>query len=96
MPIRYVIDKTQRLVFSTGWDRVTAAEILAHRGQLTADPDFDPTFNQLVDGRAVTAVDISIADVKDIASRRCPQPVAPAKWGRQVVRIRSSLPTEPS
>ena len=69
MPARYVIDKERRLVISTGWDRVTCAEILAHRDQLTRDPDFDPDFNQLVDGRAVTALDITLDKANAIASR---------------------------
>jgi hypothetical protein len=53
---------------SSGWDCVTCAEILAHRTQLVRDPDFDPNFNQLVDGRAVTRLDITMDDAKQIAS----------------------------
>ena len=64
MPCRYVIDRERRLVISVGWDRVTAAEIKAHREQLARDPDF----NQLVDGMAVTALDISMDEAKTFAS----------------------------
>lgn len=52
MPCRYVIDIEQRLVISTGWDRVTFAEIKAHQDQLVSDPDFNPEFNQFVDATA--------------------------------------------
>lgn len=69
MPSRYRIDKEQRLVISAGWDRVSCAEILAHRDQLAGDPDFSPDFDQLVDGTAVTALDISLDEARTIASR---------------------------
>lgn len=68
MPCRYIIDKERLLVISVGWDRVSFAEIKAHREQLAGDPDFNPDFNQLVDGIAVTALDISMEEAKTIAS----------------------------
>jgi len=68
MPSRYVIDTERRLVISVGWDRVTCAEVLAHRYQLRSDPNFNPEFNQLADGTAVTALDISMDEAKKIAS----------------------------
>jgi hypothetical protein len=69
MPVSYVINRIHRLVVSTAWARVTSAEILAHRDQLKNDPDFDPAFDQLVDGRGVTAVDVPLGDAKAIAGR---------------------------
>lgn len=68
MPTRYVIDKERRLIISTGWDRISCADILAHRNQLKNDPDFDPSYNQLVDGRAVTGLNLSLDETKAIAS----------------------------
>lgn len=68
MPARYVIHIEHHLVVSTGWDRVSSAEIVAHRDQLRKDPDFNPTFNQLVDGRAVTGLDVSMDEARKIAS----------------------------
>jgi hypothetical protein len=47
---------------------VTCAEILAHRDQLVNDPRFRPEFDQLVDGRAVTALDITLDEANTIAS----------------------------
>ena len=69
MPCRYVIDKERRLVVSTGWDRLTFAEAKAHDDQLLSDPDFSPEFNQLIDARAVTVLDMSINEAKILARR---------------------------
>ena len=70
MPCRYVIDKEHRLVISTAWDRLTYAEIDALYQRLLSDPDFDPEFDHLSDARSVTTVDVSVAEVKRIASQR--------------------------
>ena len=69
MPARFVIHPEQHLVISIGWDRVTCDEVLAHRDQLVSNPDFDPDFDQLVDGRAVTELEISVEEAKTIAGR---------------------------
>jgi len=70
MPCRYVIDPERRLIITTGWDRVTFFEAKAHQDQLATDPEFDPEFNQLVDGTAITALDISTDQARLIAARR--------------------------
>jgi hypothetical protein len=70
MPCRYVIDARLGLVLSTGWGRVTFAEMKAHQDQLLSDPDFDPTFNQLVDGTAVTELEATPDELKTIMGRR--------------------------
>jgi len=59
MPCSYVVDKERRLVITTGEGCVTPAEIKALRNQARGDPDFDREFNEIVDFRAVTAVDIN-------------------------------------
>lgn len=69
MPVRYVIDKERRLVVTTGWDRVTSAEITATQEQLRNDPDLNPDFNHLIDTTGVTVMDVSLDDAKRIASR---------------------------
>ena len=69
MPCRYVIDKEKRLVISTGWDCVTTEELRAHRAQLASDPEFNPDFSQLVDGTAVTNLDVSMAEARAFASQ---------------------------
>ena len=76
MPCRYVIDKERRLVISTGWDRVTFSEIKVHQDQLLSDPDFSPEFDQLADGTAVTALDLSIDEAKEVARRKLFSPTS--------------------
>jgi len=67
MPCRYVIDKERRLVITTGEGCVTPAEIKALRNQARGDPDFDREFNEVVDFRAVTAVDINSQQAEELA-----------------------------
>ena len=69
MPIRYVIDKEQRIVISTASGVLTFAETKAHQDQLKNDPDFIPEFNQLIDMTAVTDIAMSTEEAKTIASR---------------------------
>jgi hypothetical protein len=68
VPFFYIIHEEQRLVLSIGWGRVTFDEVRAHRSQLLRDPDFSPTFNQLVDLTAITDTDISGVYVQWFAS----------------------------
>lgn len=70
MPCRYAIDVGLGLVISTGWDRVTFDELKAHQERLLNDPEFDPRFNQLVDGTAVTALEVTPDELKTIVGRR--------------------------
>jgi hypothetical protein len=70
MPCRYAIDTGLGLVISTGWGRVTFDEMKAHQDRLLSDPDFDPKFNQLVDGTAVTVLEATPDELKIIIGRR--------------------------
>ena len=69
MPARYVILKEQRLVVSIGWGRLTFSDFASHQEQLLADPDFDPSFDQLADGSKVTVLDLSVEEAKIISRR---------------------------
>lgn len=69
MPARYVILKDRRLVISLGWGRLTFADFRSQQDAFTEDPDFDPTFDQLVDVSKVTSLELSIEEAKTIASR---------------------------
>src|SRR5215831_9394161 len=69
MPARYVILKEQSLVVSIGCDRLTFSDFANHQEQLVADPDFDPSFDQLVDGSKVTDLDLSVEEAKIISRR---------------------------
>ena len=69
MPVQYVIDKRHGLVITSAWDLVAFSEYRAHQEQLMADPDFDSTFNHLLDSTMVTAINLSISEIKTITSR---------------------------
>ena len=69
MPCRYVIDKHRRLVTTTAWERISFSEARAHQDQLSKDPDFSPSFDQLLDATAVTAVDMSAQEIRELTRR---------------------------
>ena len=68
MPASYQIDKSRRLVVSTASGFLTAADILAHQRKLLVDPSFDPDCSQIVDCSAVTGIDLSPDDVREVTS----------------------------
>jgi hypothetical protein len=59
MPFRYEIDRARRVVLSTAMGTVTDEELQTHMRGLAADPNFDPTYRQLVDLRDVSKVDVT-------------------------------------
>jgi hypothetical protein len=69
MPAFYKIDKEHRVVLSTASGVFDLAAALAHQDQLLADPDFDPSFSQLLDYSHVTDVRIDANDVRKLAER---------------------------
>jgi hypothetical protein len=69
MPFFYKIDKPRRLVMSTAAGVLTKAEVLSLQDQLRKDPDFDPTFSQLSDLTHVSGMDITGADMRELAAR---------------------------
>jgi len=69
MPFFYKIDKPRRLVMSTAAGVLTKAEVLSLQDQLRKDPDFDPTFSQLSDLTHVTEMNITGADMRELAAR---------------------------
>lgn len=70
MSARYSINKSQRLVVSVGEGEVRFDEMRDHQNRLLADPDFDPTFDQLIDGTRVTRIDASIDELRILDSRK--------------------------
>jgi hypothetical protein len=70
MPLSYAIDKQHKLVTSTASGVVTYSDITSHQSRLKNDPDFDPTFDQLVDGTAVTHIELTTDNVRAIARQR--------------------------
>ncbi len=69
MPAFYKIDKEHRVVLSTASGVFDLAAALAHQDQLLVDPDFDPSYSQLLDYSHVTEVRIDTNDVRKLAER---------------------------
>lgn len=69
MPARYVILKDRRLVISIGWGQLTFADFRAQQDAFPSDPEFDPTFDQLVDVSEVDHLQLTTAQAKTVAAR---------------------------
>jgi hypothetical protein len=69
MPAFYKIDKERRVVLTTASGVVGIADGLAHQNKLLSDPDFDPSFSQLMDFTQATQVDLSGEDVRRLAKQ---------------------------
>ena len=67
MPVFYKIDKERGLVLTTGSGVFTMADCLGHQAKLVQDPDFDPTFSQLMDLTEVETFEVTINDVRKLA-----------------------------
>ena len=69
MPAYFKIDKERRLVMSTAAGVLTLADALTHQESLLKDPDFDPSFCQLIDFTHVTNVELEAEGVRRLAQR---------------------------
>lgn len=76
MPVHSVVYKERQLVVTTGQGRITLDEMMANQDRLLNDPDFDPAFNQLLDATAVTAMDITVDDIRCAVRRRLFSPTS--------------------
>lgn len=70
MPFDYVVYKGHRLVISTASGLVTWEEIKARQDQTKTDPAFNPEFDQIVDLRSATRVELSGDQIRFLAGRR--------------------------
>ena len=70
MPARYEIDKERRLVITTATGVLVVADALAHQENLRKDPQFDPTFSQLMDLTQVMEYKIGLDDMLSLTQRR--------------------------
>ncbi len=70
MPVSYRIDRSLGLIFTTPQGVFTGQDMLTHVQRLSEDPDFDPSYNQLVDLRAITDFAISAAELRMITVYR--------------------------
>ena len=71
-----MIDAERKLVVTTAWGCLSFAELVEHQDQLAKDAAFNPEFNQLVDATAVTELNISIEEARQIVGRRVFSPTA--------------------
>ncbi|HKV63727.1 MAG TPA: hypothetical protein VJO16_17600 [Candidatus Acidoferrum sp.] len=69
MPVTYGIDKQRRLVISTGLGSITYADLLGHQNRLLKDPDFDPSFSQIMDFTRMTSLKLEPSEVRNLAQR---------------------------
>lgn len=69
MPADYTIDKERRLVLSTGTGYLSKEDVLGHMDRISSDPDFDPTFSQLLDFTEVTEIGFGPQEVREFAER---------------------------
>lgn len=69
VPADYKIDKKRRLVHSFGSGMLSKDDVLGHMNRISVDPDFDPTFSQLLDFTKVTDIDFGPAEVREFAER---------------------------
>jgi hypothetical protein len=67
VPFTYAIDNERRLVVSTGSGVLTTADILAHIEGLKRDPNFDPSFRQLMDFTEVTEAQLPSDQIRHLA-----------------------------
>ena len=69
MPLFYKIDKERRFVMSSATGVLNRDYALAHQNRLLADPDFDPSYSQLMDFTHVAQIALTAADVEFLAVR---------------------------
>jgi len=67
MPADYVIDAEHGVVFSRGFGVFTHADYVNQMTQLKQDSRFDIDFNQMVDCRDITLMDITAQQIEDLA-----------------------------
>jgi hypothetical protein len=76
MPAFYKIAKERRLVLSTASGVFALADGLTHQDQILADPEFDPSYSQLLDLSHVTKMELSSDDVCTLAEREIFSPTS--------------------
>lgn len=69
MPAFYKIDKERRFVLSSGTGVFNLEDARLHQERLLADPEFDPSYSQLLDFTHITQIDLTASDVQRLALR---------------------------
>jgi len=72
--VTYVIEKERRLISTIGDGRIRFKDVRDHQDRLLADPDFDASFDQLIDTIPVVEFDLSEDEAITLARRRIVSP----------------------
>jgi hypothetical protein len=70
MPADYRIDPENRRVWSSGTGVLTHEDITGHMSRLARDPQFDPSFSQLMDFRHITKVEVTTEQLIELTEVR--------------------------
>lgn len=69
MPVEYKIVKSLGIVFSDANGVLIDADAIVHQDMLRSDPDFDPSFQQVLDFTDVTEFKLSTQAIHTLAQR---------------------------
>jgi hypothetical protein len=67
MPFATSFYVDRRLMITRAWGQITLADVRAFRQELSARPEFDPTWAHVVDARDVVQFDISSDEIRRLA-----------------------------
>lgn len=70
MPASYRIDLAKRRVWTSGTGVVTFKDFVGHMSWLSKDPQFDPSFSQLLEFTHITGFSITAEQVVELAGVR--------------------------
>ena len=76
MPVSSKIDKERRLVICEAFGDLVSEDGPALQRLIADDPDFDPSFSQLLDMTRVTSVDVNAEAVRRLAQTSVFSPAA--------------------
>ena len=90
MPLTHAVLKGQRLVLIVGSDVVAADDVVANRQALLSDPDFDASFDALVDFTRVPEASLSLDAIRTLSreplfSRASRVAIVPAVSGSEAL-----------
>lgn len=71
MTVEYSIDRKRRLVITTLSGELSVAECFAHHLTLAMDPEFDPSYNELIDGGEIDNVQLDSTSIFKLG-QSCP------------------------
>jgi hypothetical protein len=70
MPAEYRIDLENRRVWSKATGLLVYADLTGHMNRLAKDPQFDPSFTQLLDFRGISSFDVTTEEIISLTEIR--------------------------